>query len=88
MLIFVLVDLRFIGVPFTYDNKRGGSDNVKIRFDRAVATNAWRNLFAFSSVIHVPSPCSDHVVILVNRSANPGPGGGKKRWNGTLHCRR
>lgn len=43
-----LVDLGFVGVPFTYDNKHGGSGNVKVRLDRAVATNAWRNLFAFS----------------------------------------
>lgn len=36
-----LVDLGFSGVPFTYDNKRHGAANVKIRLDRAVATAAW-----------------------------------------------
>lgn len=34
-----LVDLRFIGVPFTYDNKRGGASNVQVRLDRVVATS-------------------------------------------------
>lgn len=35
-----LVDLGFVGVPFTYDNKRAGARNVRVRLDRAVATNA------------------------------------------------
>jgi endonuclease/exonuclease/phosphatase family metal-dependent hydrolase len=35
-----LVDLRFAGVPYTYDNKRQGRANVKVRLDRAVANCA------------------------------------------------
>jgi hypothetical protein len=31
-----LVDLGFTGVPFTYDNKRQGNKNVKVRLDRAI----------------------------------------------------
>jgi hypothetical protein len=27
-------DLGFIGLPFTYDNRRSGSANVKVRVDR------------------------------------------------------
>ena len=60
-----LVDLGFSGVPHTYDNKRAGSANVKVRLDRAVATNTWRNLFPHYSVKHVVSPCSDHLAIVV-----------------------
>ncbi|XP_073362978.1 uncharacterized protein [Aegilops tauschii subsp. strangulata] len=74
-----LVDLGFVGVPFTYDNKRGGGGNVKVRLDRAVATNAWRNLFAYASVLHVPSPCSDDVAIVLKGSVDPGPDDGKQR---------
>ncbi len=32
-----LHDLGFKGVPFTYDNKRVGWNNVKVRLDHAVA---------------------------------------------------
>jgi hypothetical protein len=40
-----LVDLGFTGLPFTYDNKRKGRRNVRVRLDRAVADNRWRNIF-------------------------------------------
>ena len=34
-----LVDLGFSGIPFAYDNLRAGAANVKVRLDRATATN-------------------------------------------------
>jgi hypothetical protein len=40
-----LVDLGFSGYPYTHDNKRNGRANVQVRLDRAVADNAWHNLF-------------------------------------------
>jgi hypothetical protein len=61
-----LVDLGFVGVPFTYDNKRQGNRNVKVRLDRAVADSNWRNMFADYGVKHIVSPCSDHVILLVS----------------------
>jgi hypothetical protein len=60
-----LVDLGFSGVPYTYDNKRRGRGNVKVRLDRAVASNEWRNIFAEATVVHLVSPCSDHTPILL-----------------------
>src|SRR4051812_21739162 len=60
-----LCDLGFTGIPFTYGNKRDGRANVQARLDRAVATNQWRNLFAFSKVNHIVSPTSDHVMLLL-----------------------
>jgi hypothetical protein len=41
-----LVNLGFTGLPYTFDNKRQGSKNVKVRLDRVVADNQWRNLFS------------------------------------------
>jgi endonuclease/exonuclease/phosphatase family metal-dependent hydrolase len=55
-----LVDLGFSGLPYTYDNKRRGRANVKVRLDRVVADNRWRNLFADAKFEHKVSPCSDH----------------------------
>ncbi|XP_073367759.1 uncharacterized protein [Aegilops tauschii subsp. strangulata] len=67
-----LVDMGFAGVPFTYDYKCSGASNVKVQLEKAVATNEWRNMFAFSSVVHIPSPCSDHLAIFLKGSADPG----------------
>lgn len=50
-----------------------------MRLDRAVVTNTWRNIFAFSLVLHVPSPCSDHVVLVSKGVADTGPIGGRSR---------
>lgn len=61
-----LNDLGFSGFPYTYDNKRAGAANVRVRPDRAVASNSWRDLYPFNSVLHVVSSCSDHVVLVVS----------------------
>ena len=60
-----LIDLGFKGAPYTYDNMRTGAANVRVRLDRAIATNDWRNLFAFNEVVHLASGSSDHVPVLV-----------------------
>jgi hypothetical protein len=60
-----LVDLGFSGLPFTFDNKRKGRHNVRVRLDRAVADNQWRNMFAEARVVHKVSPCSDHSPIIL-----------------------
>lgn len=74
-----LVDLGFSGIPFTYDNLRSGAANVKVRLDRATATNDWRNLFPFYTVKHVVSPCSDHVALVLQGAPDTGQQGPKAR---------
>lgn len=61
-----LHDLGFKGLPYTYDNKRGGRSNVRVRLDRVVADNEWRDLFPNAQVTHLVSPCSDHCPISLN----------------------
>jgi hypothetical protein len=65
VLLCELKDLRFSGLPFTYDNRRSGRANVKVRLDRALADDRWRDLFTDASVVHLVSPCSDHCPLLV-----------------------
>jgi hypothetical protein len=60
-----LIDLSFSGFAYTYENKRGGSANVQVRLDRAVADNSWRNLFAEARVVHKVTPCSDRCAIVL-----------------------
>ncbi|CAO2207064.1 unnamed protein product [Urochloa humidicola] len=55
-----LMDLGFVGLPFTYDNGRSGAANVKVRLDHAVADTGWRDLFPDATVHHLVSSRSDH----------------------------
>jgi hypothetical protein len=41
---FGLVDLGFVGNPFTWCNNRQGSDTIKERLDRSLASLSWINL--------------------------------------------
>ncbi|XP_073368034.1 uncharacterized protein [Aegilops tauschii subsp. strangulata] len=60
-----LGDLGFAGLPYTFDNRRGGRANVKVRLDYAVANNMWRDVFAHARVEHLVAPSSDHLPILL-----------------------
>lgn len=60
-----LRDLGFSGLPWTYDNKKPGRRNVKVRLDRGVADQEWMSRFGDASVTHLTSPCSDHCPILL-----------------------
>lgn len=40
-----LRDLGFKGTPHTYDNRRDGWNTVKVRVDRAIADNSWRDIY-------------------------------------------
>jgi exonuclease III len=55
-----LTDLGFSGLPYTYDNRRDGDDNVKVRLDRAVACSDWRDLFGDAVLHDLVSSRSDH----------------------------
>lgn len=60
-----LRDLGFSGTPWTYDNKKRGRSNVKVRLDRGVANSQWMGCFFDASVQHLASSCSDHCPILI-----------------------
>jgi hypothetical protein len=40
-----LQDVGFTGTPWTYDNKKPGPRNVKVRLDRGVASQSWFDRF-------------------------------------------
>ncbi|XP_014751193.1 uncharacterized protein LOC106865542 [Brachypodium distachyon] len=69
-----LVDLGFTGVPFTFNNNQSGRKNVRVRLDKAVAIDSWRDLFAETEIKHLTTPCSDHSPIgltLIKETSQP-----------------
>jgi hypothetical protein len=67
-----LSDLGFSGVPYTYDNKRKGRANIRVRLDRVVACPAWHDIFTDSCMKHLTSPVSDqcHVMVELTREVS------------------
>ncbi|XP_073360408.1 uncharacterized protein [Aegilops tauschii subsp. strangulata] len=62
----VLDDLGFHGYPYTWDNRRDGSENVQVRLDRATCNNDFLGLFPDTSVDHVMTEESDHIALIVS----------------------
>ena len=60
-----LQDLGNKGYPFTWNNKRLGEANTKIKLDRVVANKDWIGKFQMSKVIHLSAHASDHLPILL-----------------------
>src|SRR6185437_3616645 len=71
-------DLGYRGLPFTWDNRREGSHNIKVRLDRALGNESWLNLFGKSTVTHVQTVESDHCAVFVHVVPTRMPHGGGK----------
>ena len=68
---FVLADLVYSGYPFTWDNKRDGSDNIQVRLDRATCNAKFAQLFPEAVVVHVMTEQSDHQALVIKVQAGP-----------------
>lgn len=60
-----LHDLGFIRVPWTYNNKLQGGNNVRVRLDRAVALPSWTDRYADARVAHLTTSRSDYCPLLL-----------------------
>ncbi|XP_059430102.1 uncharacterized protein LOC132163748 [Corylus avellana] len=61
-----MVDLGFVGNPFTWCNNRKGFATIKERLDRGLASLEWVHLHPDFSLIHLPASISDHNPISLN----------------------
>lgn len=61
-----LMDLEFKGPAYTWSNNQGGSNNIRERLDRAVASVEWRSLFPLAQVFHEIQVGSDHCPLIIN----------------------
>ncbi|KAG2667144.1 hypothetical protein I3760_15G097700 [Carya illinoinensis] len=58
-----LLDLGYIGNPFTWCNKREPQHSISERLDRGLANLTWKNLYPMANVNHGSVAYSDHVPI-------------------------
>ena len=56
-------DLGFVGSPFTWSKTDRLEGSLRIRFDRALANNAWRLIFTSAVIHHIPMSTSDHSML-------------------------
>jgi len=63
---FGMIDLGFIGNPFTWSNHREGHQLIRQRLDRGMASSQWAHLFPSFSILHLPASASDHNPIFLN----------------------
>ena len=60
-----LIDINFLGNPYTWSNGREELANIKERFDRAFANDRWRLIFPRAAVLNLPSSSFDHSPIVL-----------------------
>ncbi|KAK2646419.1 hypothetical protein Ddye_021614 [Dipteronia dyeriana] len=73
-----LVDLGFIGQKYTWMTKRGFSEIIKERLDRALCSIDWRIEFAEGFLSHLPRIFSYHYPIFLNLHSQHIPRSGLK----------
>ncbi|XP_050259856.1 uncharacterized protein LOC126704915 [Quercus robur] len=60
-----LIDVKFVGAPYTWSNKRPGLANIKERLDRALVNTRWTEIFPRALLKHFPSNSFDHIPIVL-----------------------
>ncbi|KAL9673458.1 hypothetical protein QQ045_029716 [Rhodiola kirilowii] len=65
-----LIDLGFIGYPYTFSNHRVGEEEFQARLDRALADEAWMRKFPRALVSHLHLHASDHQLILLDTDSS------------------
>lgn len=62
--------MGFQGYPYTWSNKRIGTNNIQQRLDRGIGNPDWLFFFPHASILHLPAIFSDHSAILLTTSTD------------------
>ncbi|KAG5514982.1 hypothetical protein RHGRI_036130 [Rhododendron griersonianum] len=85
-----LIDLGYVGFPFTWNNKRSGRENVRVRLDRFLASSSWRIHHPNAVVKHLAPGGSNHCPILLDSVCQVGRFKQRfifdMRWGGYEEC--
>ncbi|XP_071903082.1 uncharacterized protein [Coffea arabica] len=69
-----LLDVRFLGKPWTWSNNWYGSGEIKQRLDRGLCTLKWSQCYEDAKCLHIESIASDHSMLLLETEKE------RKRW--------
>ncbi|KAK9689068.1 hypothetical protein RND81_09G033200 [Saponaria officinalis] len=75
-----LRDLQFEEYEFTYDNGQEGKANRQSRLDRAMATEAWLEVYPYARLHHLDREWSDHAPIKLYLDARIEMDRGKEKF--------
>ncbi|XP_071920779.1 uncharacterized protein [Coffea arabica] len=73
-----LVDIGFVGIPWTWSNTWDGEGEVKERLDRCLGSVGWMQLYENVTCEHIEKEASDHYLLMVD--TNPQQRRGKRRF--------
>jgi hypothetical protein len=71
-----MTDLGFTGLPYTWDNRQHGGRNIKVRLDRGLGDDRFKEKFDNTIVTHVQTTESDHCALLISLGRSDWLGGG------------
>lgn len=61
-----MVDLGFVGEPYTWEKSRGTTNWIQERLDKGLATQEWCNLFPDAEVTVFDGTTSDHLPLYLH----------------------
>lgn len=64
----VLIDVGYVGFPFTWNNHQAGRANIQDRLDKGFENSAWQTLFLNATIHCVQGLSSYHKPLLLSKS--------------------